>query len=293
MPSADDAFLVRVKFAGVNPIDYKAIGGLAATSIYPHILGIDFAGVLERVPRTERDLHAGDRVFGEARTHGSWAEYTKVEAGAVAEPVVPIPEGVSDDQAAALPASAAAARGSLELLGVSAGQRVLVLGGAGAVGGYAVQMAHARGAHVIATVRGDPDDAFRLGADEVYDSKSLDPVEALRAAHPDGIDAILDPISDAGAIRHEADILRAGGNIVSTVGAADERWFAERHIHARNLTAVTNPFNSAKGLSELARMLAGGVITARVSASVDLNAAGDLLERIRTGGLHGKAVIRM
>jgi NADPH:quinone reductase-like Zn-dependent oxidoreductase len=293
VPSADDAFLVRVRFAGVNPIDYKALGGLVATSTYPHILGIDFAGVLELVPHTERDLHVGDRVFGEARTHGSYAEFTEVGAGAAAEPVVPIPDNVSDDQAAALPASGAAALGSLELLGVRAGQRVLVLGGAGAVGGYAVQIAHARGAHVIATVRGNPDDAIRLGADEVYDSKTLDPVEALRAAHPDGIDAILDPISDPGAIRREADILRAGGNIVSTLGAADESWFAERHIHAQNITAVTNPFNSAKGLSELARMLAGGIITARISASVDLKAAGDLLERLRSGGLHGKAVIRI
>src|SRR6202041_728163 len=103
IPSADGAFLIRVTYAGVNPIDYKLLERLTAASTYPFVLGIDFAGVVERVPTGERDFHAGDRIFGMARTHGAYAEHTSVTPGAKTEPLARIPDGVSDEQAAALP----------------------------------------------------------------------------------------------------------------------------------------------------------------------------------------------
>jgi NADPH:quinone reductase len=73
-----------------------------------------------------------------------------------------IPDGVTDEQAAALPVPALTALGSLELMSVTKGQRLVVMGATGGVGGYAVQMARARDAHVVATVRGDSDEARRL-----------------------------------------------------------------------------------------------------------------------------------
>src|SRR3984957_18995145 len=87
IPGADGAYLIRVHAAGVNPVDYKLVEGLTASSAYPFVLGLDFAGVLERVPAAEGDLHPGDRVFGIARTHGSYAEYTAIAPGAAIEPV--------------------------------------------------------------------------------------------------------------------------------------------------------------------------------------------------------------
>jgi NADPH2:quinone reductase len=71
IPSADGAFLIRVTYAGVNPIDYKLLEQLTATSTYPFVVGIDFAGVIERVAAGARDLRTGDRVFGMARKHGA------------------------------------------------------------------------------------------------------------------------------------------------------------------------------------------------------------------------------
>jgi NADPH2:quinone reductase len=94
------------------------------------------------------------RIFGMARTHGAYAEYTGVAPGVNTEPLARIPDGVTDEQAAALPIAGITALRSLELLGVTAGQRLVVMGAAGAVGRYTVQMARSRGAHVIATVRG-------------------------------------------------------------------------------------------------------------------------------------------
>jgi NADPH2:quinone reductase len=293
IPAEDGAFLVRVRYAGVNPIDYKLLERLTATSTYPFVMGIDFAGVVERVPAGERDLHAGDRVFGMARTHGAYAEYTAVGLGVKAEALARIPDGVTDEQASALPVAAIAALGSLELLGVTADQRFVVMGATGGVGGYAVQMARARGAHVIATVRGDADEARRLGADEVYDTKTVDVVDALRASHPDGVDAVLDLVNGPDAIRRDDEMLKSGGRLVSTINAADEGWFAERHITAHNLQLLASSASSPQGLNEVARLLSDGTITVRIRSAVELDSAGQMLDTLRSGGLRGKVVIRL
>jgi NADPH:quinone reductase len=293
IPSADGAFLIRVRYAGVNPIDYKLVERLTAASRYPFVLGADFAGVIERVPSGAHDFRIGDRIFGMARTHGAYADYTAIAPGVKTDPFAAIPKGVTDEQAAALPIPAITALGSLELMGVKAGQYVVVMGATGGVGGYAVQMAVSRGAHVIATVRGDADEARRLGAEEVYDTKSSDVIAAMRTAHPEGVDAVLDLVNGKDTITRDAEILKPAGSLVSTVYAADEAWFAERKIKAHNIAGLTNPFSTREGLTQVARMLADGKITVRISATVELEAAGQILEKLKTGGLRGKALIRL
>ncbi|HEX9623446.1 MAG TPA: zinc-binding dehydrogenase [Streptosporangiaceae bacterium] len=294
VPAADGGFGVRVRVAGVNPVDHKMVQRLTAQSAFPFVLGVDFAGVLEEAP-TGSQLLVGDRVFGSARAHGSYAEYTALPADAsgLPVPIVRIPDGVTDEQAAALPVAALAALGSLDLLGTGAGQRLVVTGAAGAVGGYAVQIARHRGAHVIATVRSGADEARRLGADEVFETGDGDVVAAILAAHPDGVDAVLDNVSDAGATRRDAELLGPGRRLVSTVHAADESWFAERQITAQNISGPTNPLASPAGLAELARLVADGTIQARVRAVVPLEEALRALDRLHQGGLHGKALIRI
>jgi NADPH:quinone reductase-like Zn-dependent oxidoreductase len=249
--------------------------------------------VAERVPAGEHGLQVGDRVFGMARTHGSYAEYTAVASAARMEPLARIPDGVADDQAAALPIAAVTALRTVDVLEVTAGQHVVVMGATGGVGGYAVQIARSRGAHVIATVRGDAEEARRLGAEEVYDSQVVDVIDALRADHPDGADAVLDLVSGPDVIRRDAEVIRPGGRLVSTIFAADEAWFAERQISAHNHASSANPLISPQGLATVAGMLSDGTITARIRSTVDLNAAGRVLEELRRGGLRGKAVIRL
>src|SRR5277367_2161039 len=128
VPAGDGAFLLRVVYAGVNPLDNNNLARLTASSVYPYVLGVDFAGIVERVPAGGNDLRAGDRVFGMARTHGAYAEYTAVTPGAKAEPLAPIPDGVTDEQAAALPTAAVTALRTVELLDVTPGQRLVVMG---------------------------------------------------------------------------------------------------------------------------------------------------------------------
>ncbi len=293
VPAADDAVLIRVRFAGVNPLDNNQLGRLTADSSYPVVVGIDFAGVAERVPAGDHGLQAGDRVFGMARTHGSYAEYTAVGPAARMEPVAPIPDGVADDQAAALPVPAVTALRTVDLLNVAAGHDIVVMGATGGVGGYAVQIARARGAHVIATVRGDADEARRLGAEEVFDSQAVDVIDALRADHPGGVDGVLDLVNGPDAVRRDGEVIRPGGRLVSTIFAADEGWFAKRQITAVNSASSANPLISPAGLTTVAQMLADGVITARIRSAVELDGAGQVLDELRRGGLRGKAVIRL
>jgi NADPH:quinone reductase-like Zn-dependent oxidoreductase len=293
IPAADRGFLIRVRYAGANPIDYKLVERLTTTSAFPFVVGVDFAGVVQRVPSGKHDLRAGDRVFGMTRTHGAYAEYTAIAPGVQAEALARIPDGVTDEQAAALPIAAITALGSVDVLCLSAQQRIVVMGATGGVGGYAVQMARSRGAHVIATVRGDIDGARRLGADEVYDTTTRHFVETLSASHPEGVDAVLDLVNGPHAIRGDAEILKPGGSLVSTLHAADEGWFAKRHIRAHNISSTTNPLSSPQGLRAVARMLADGTITARITSTVELDGADQLLDKLRKTGLRGKAVIRL
>ena len=189
---------------------------------------------------------------------------------------------MADDQAVALPIPA-----------VTAGQHVVVMGAAGRVGGYAVQMARSRGAHVIATVSGDAGEARHLGAEQVYDSQATDVIDALGAADPDGADAVLDLVSGPDAIRRDAGVIRPAGRLVSTIFAADEGWFAQRQITARNHASRTNPLISPERLTTVAQMLADGTIIARTRSTADLDAAGQVPDQLRRGGLRGKAVIRL
>ena len=208
------------------------------------------------------------------------------------EPLARIPDDVTDEQAVALPIPAITALRSLELLGVTPGQCLVVIGAAGTVGGYTVQMARDQGVHVIATVRGDVDEARRLGAEEVYDTKAADVVDAVRTSHPDGVEAVLDLVNGSDVIRRDADILVSGGSLVSTRYAADKEWFAERQITAFNIASITNPLSSSQGLTRVARMLADGAITARIQAAIQPDQIGEMREKLRNGSLHGKAVIR-
>ena len=148
--------LIRVTAAGVNPVDWKTRDGPGGSKPLPLILGQDFAGVVERGDGAS-EPREGARVFGVARTHGSYAEQTLVAAGSHGEPIAPIPDGVSDEQAAALPTAGLTALASLEILGVRQGSTVLILGASGGVGGFATQIAHHRGARVIGSARSDPE----------------------------------------------------------------------------------------------------------------------------------------
>ncbi len=293
VPFAENGILIRVNYAGVNPVDYKLVERLTTSSKFPFILGVDFAGIVENIPSGEHNFKIGDRVFGQARTYGTYTEYTMVIPGTNLEPLTHIPAGVSDEQAAALPVAAITALGSLHLLDLHPGQTIAVLGAIGGVGGYTLEMARSRGLNIIATIRGDKDEAHRLGAKEVYDINTGDVFKAIHSSHPDGVDAILDLVNGPEAIRRDIEILKSGGKIVSGIYAADVEWFSGHKIVAHNIGGNNNPLISAEGLDQLTRMVLDGTITARIRSTVTLDEAGKLLDKLKHGGIRGKSLVKI
>jgi dTDP-4-dehydrorhamnose 3,5-epimerase-like enzyme len=170
-PVAPDGVLVRVRAAGVNPVDAKIRDGALAGAFpasFPVVLGWDAAGVVERVGDAVTWFRPGDEVFGYCRRHnlqyGTFAEYTTVPEGYLA----PKPPSLSFAEAAALPLAGLTAHQCLEALGLRAGETLFLDGGSGGVGHVAVQLAVARGARVIATASARNQDFLReLGAEPV------------------------------------------------------------------------------------------------------------------------------
>lgn len=281
--------LVRITAAGVNPIDWKARD--RGDSPLPFVMGRDFAGVVSAFGEHVTKYREGERIFGIARAHGSYAEYTLVSEDDRMGPFAKIPDDVGDADAAALPTAGLTALAALDSLGVSAGTTLLVLGATGGVGTFAVQMAHDRSAHIIGTARStNAETARSLGVDEfvAYDADNV--AEAITAAHPDGVDAILDLVDDEDAIKAMAPLLRPKGKIVSTIGAADENWFSQRQITAENLYVADSPRWSHAGLRTLAEMVEQQRLRVNIAAEYPLGEALAALERSKSG-VNGKIVI--
>jgi NADPH:quinone reductase-like Zn-dependent oxidoreductase len=164
----------------------------------------------------------------------------------------------------------------------------LIVGATGGVGSYVVQLAARRGARVFATAR-QANEAFvrELGAAETIDHTREDVVEAVRDAHPDGIAAIIDMVSDPGALARMAGLVKEGGRIASSVFAADVESFAVLGIEATNIG--TRP--GAERLEELSRLVDAGKISVKLERTFPIERAPEALEESRTGHARGKTVL--
>lgn len=200
--------LVRVAAAGLNPADWKMAGGDNAP--LPHAPGLDVAGTVVALGEGVEGFAVGDRVVGGAPFRaGAIAPLALTRARATA----PIPEGVNDADAAALVTSGQAAWAALVEEGeLAAGQTVLIHGAGGAVGSFAVQIAHHAGARVIATASARHHAALRdLGADVTVDYTATRFEDVAQ-----GVDLVLDTVGGETWERSLAT-LREGGTLVSLV----------------------------------------------------------------------------
>jgi NADPH:quinone reductase-like Zn-dependent oxidoreductase len=288
----DRTVLFRITAAGVNPVDWKIRDGQAGKRSFPLILGQDFAGIVEQVADGVTRVKPGDRIFGCAREHGAYAEFSEIRDGERDSPFTVIPAGLSDAQAAALPTPALTALASLAALDVGAGTNLLVLGATGAVGGAAVQIARKRGANVTAVVKpGQEDDARSLGASDVVAAHG-DVVAAVRAVHAEPFEAVLDLVSDGDALKRQAPLVKRGGKLVTTIHDADEAWFAERGVGAINIVMNETPQSSPAGLDELAGLVLEGTLTVRIASERPLADANAVLDGMKAGRISGKVILR-
>ena len=211
---------VRVEACGLNPVDAGLSRGTNPVWRWPHVLGLDVAGIVEGVGDGVPAELLGRRVsfHGDLREEGGFARATIADARAVAV----VPDSVDAVSAAALPcAGMTAYQAIIRRLHVTPGQTVVVTAGNGGVGGFAIQLARLAGARVIATASSQFERLHALGADEAVDYRAADARERIRtAAGVDGVDAVVDTVGPQSASDLIA-LLNHGAGIACVAGRTD------------------------------------------------------------------------
>jgi NADPH:quinone reductase-like Zn-dependent oxidoreductase len=279
--------LVSVRASSVNGIDRAiALDGLLTGKEheFPVVLGHDFAGVVERTASDVGLFEEGDDVFGfvftpkrDARS-GTWADYIVVPQDRF---VARKPASLGFVHAGALPLAGVAALTAVDAVEPQPGDPVLVVGATGGVGGFAVEFASERGAHVIATAT--PLDEARLrnmGASETIDYTVEDVAAEVRARFPDGLRGLIDVVSDAEDFTSLATLLAPGGRAATTLGVANGR------INATDVWAAPDP----AVLARLARTADTGRLRATIANVYPLEDAPGALAEF-SAGTHGKITL--
>ena len=283
--------LIRVTAAGLNPIDNGIAAGMLAQMLphqYPLVLGRDAAGLVEAVGAGVDHVAVGDAVFGHVLLappiqHGTLAEYALLPAATVTAK----PAALDFVAAAALPLAGAAAVQAVEAIAPQPGQVVLVNGAGGGVGSYAVQLLAARGVTVIATgTASNRDRLLALGAGRVIDHTTASVAEQVRAAYPDGVDALVNLAGNSAAEVPLAAV-RTGGAVATTTrapdaAALDAAGLTGSTIRARAVRETTAP---------LAEQAVAGTLAVQVARVLPLDQALDGLATIAAGQAEGKLVV--
>ncbi|MEV7006719.1 NADP-dependent oxidoreductase [Streptosporangium sp. NPDC051022] len=207
--------LLRVRAAGVNPVDWKIRAGLLKDFFsvpLPHVPGLEGAGVVVALGEGVTARSVGDEVFGPIT--GAYAEYALADADRLAAK----PADLTWEAAAGVYTSAETAARALDLLKVGAGETLLVHGAAGSVGGLVIQFAVAAGARVVGTASEANHDYLReLGAIPVVYGDGV--FDRVREAAPEGVNAVLDAVG--GAVAGSVELLGGPERVVSIVAPAE------------------------------------------------------------------------
>ncbi|WP_406215585.1 NADP-dependent oxidoreductase [Streptomyces canus] len=269
---------VRVRAAGLNALDGKIRSGAMEAAFptpLPAVPGAELAGVVDALGEGVQDVQVGDEVLGWSDT-GSYAQY------ALATTVAPKPAGLDWQHAVALPVASETAERVLDLLGVAAGETVLMHGAAGAVGTLAVQLATARGARVIATAGpANQDYLTSLGATATLYGEGL--VERVRTLAPDGVDAVFD-LAGKGALE-DSITLRGGTDRIVTI--------SDFRAHQLGITFSSGgQERSASRLAALAQDAATGKLVTTVTA-YPLDQAATAQQVSGAGHVRGKLALTL
>jgi len=277
---------VRIRVAGsaVSPADNGIRSGTLPFPItLPHIPGYDVSGTIDAVGAGV-DLIVGDEVLGflPMAENGSAAEF----AIAPAEVLVTAPTSIPLADAAALPSVALTAWQALfDEAGLEAGQRVLIIGAGGVVGGYAIQLAKRAGAHVIATASGrNRDKVLAAGADEVIDHTEAGVLESVT----EQVDVLLNlaPISPD-EFTALVPLVRDGGFVVATTA-----WMPAPADDARGVrSAVVFVRSDADQLRQLVELVDAGELSVEVDRRISLDELKAVHQELADGTLRGKVVV--
>jgi NADPH:quinone reductase len=285
--------LVRVIASGTNPVDAKIRAhGTWAGITPPAILGSDVAGIVEQVGPGVTDLAVGDEVYYTPEVFGnhagSYAEYNVASAAIVAKK----PKNLSFVEAAAVPLAGGTAWEALvERLKVTVAETVLIHGGAGGVGSFAVQIARAAGARVLATAGPDNQQTLKeLGADVPINYRSQDPAAvALQETGGQGVEVVFDTVGGE-LIARSLAATRPFGRLACILTPAGDL----SSIYTRNLTlhGVFLTRQRAR-LEAMARLIERGEMKPLVDEVLPLEQVRRAHERLDSGHGRGKIVLRV
>jgi NADPH:quinone reductase-like Zn-dependent oxidoreductase len=239
--------LIRVHAAAVNLIDLKKAAGAFKDFLplsFPWIPGVDFSGIIESVGDSVTDYQAGDEVYGAKMEGGTYAEYLTIDAAFIALK----PRRLSFAEAASVPVAAETAWQVLQHTNIGTGQAILIHGGAGAVGAYAIQLAHRAGARVLTTAAAADKALLQsLGADEVIDYKTRIFEDVVGK-----VDAVIDTVGGE-VLQRSYSVIKQGGYLISLTQPVSETLAAQYKILA--LFSQLQP--SHQELVEIARLIDG------------------------------------
>ncbi|MET9341811.1 NADP-dependent oxidoreductase [Nonomuraea sp. NPDC003804] len=276
---------VRVHAAPIHNFDLVARAGwlgpmLPAGPTY--VFGWDASGTVDAVGPGVSGFTPGDRVVGMSdwleTKAGTQAEFVVLKAGALA----PAPTTVSMDEAATLPINALTAMRVLDLLGLSEGQTLAVTGAGGAVGGYVVELARRRGIEVIG-LSSSQDEAFVTGFGARFVPRSDDPVGALRAAAPGGVDGLADAATIGHAMLDAVRDCGAFAGLTPPKTPSPARGIQVHQVHVES---------DGARLRELVSLVEERRLTLRVFQSFPLEQAGQAHTLMAKGGLRGRLVLK-
>jgi NADPH:quinone reductase-like Zn-dependent oxidoreductase len=279
--------LVKLKAAGVNPVDWKIREGYIKDLFpydFPIILGWDAAGIVEQAGPEATRFKQGDQIFAYCRKPmvqgGAYAEYIVLEE----EHAAIKPKNISFEEAASIPLAALTAYQSLfDAAQLQPGETVLIHAAAGGVGGFGVQLAKDRRATVLGTASGHNSEYVQdLGANRVVDYSQVDFREAVRSEYPDGVDVVFDCVGGE-VLEKSADVVKKGGRLISIVD--DPAGLDRADIHSDFVFVAPN----STQLTELARMVEQGRLKTHLSQVFpfgleEARRAHELSESLRTRG---------
>ena len=278
--------LIRVRAAGVNPLDWKVRAGHVKAWLehrLPLIPGWDVSGVVEAVAPDVTAFKIGDAVYGmlDFMRNGAYAEYVAARTLNLAFK----PNSIDHIQAGAVPLASLTAWQSLfEVAGLKSGQTVLIHSAAGGVGHFAVQFAKWKEAKVIGTASASNENFLReLGADEVIDYRTTKFEEAVQE-----VDVVLDTIG-GDTQQRSWQVLKKGGILVATLGISSPE---AAHQHGvRGEGVMVHP--DAAQLTQIAALIDAGNLKLAVTTILPLAEAARGHELSQTGHVRGKIVLQV
>jgi NADPH:quinone reductase-like Zn-dependent oxidoreductase len=282
MPDAEE-ILVAVRGASINPVDFKIRSGkypAVKEDKLPYTLGRDVSGIVEKCGAGANRYKVGEEVFGIVGIHGGgYAQKAILSENAVARK----PKTLDHVQAASVPLAGQTAWQGLFRYGeVKPGQRILVHGGSGGVGNFAIQFAKARGVHVTTTVSTDHVDFVRsLGADVVIDYKKQ-PFEQVAK----DLDMVFDLIDGETRQRSWA-LLKSGGILVTTLTEPSQEEARKHGVRATRYTVHAD----GDELAQIAQLIDAGKVKPKVAKTFPLSSAAQALETVERGHSEGKIVL--